>query len=127
MTSTPFVDLIDLASERLGAAVVSTNDEFFAAKENLIKAAPPIWREGEYTERGKWMDGWETRRLRESRAADYDWCIVRLGVTGVVRGVDVDTAYFTGNYPSACAIDACDLTGQPAAYDLAHATWRQLT
>jgi allantoicase len=126
MTSTPFVDLIDLASERLGAAVVSTNDEFFAAKENLIKAAPPIWREGEYTERGKWMDGWETRRLRESRAADYDWCIVRLGVTGVVRGVDVDTAYFTGNYPSACAIDACDLTGQPAAYDLAHATWRPL-
>ncbi|MCU1383352.1 MAG: hypothetical protein JWL71_2049, partial [Acidobacteria bacterium] len=30
-----FVELVDLASERLGGAVVAANDEFFAAKENL--------------------------------------------------------------------------------------------
>ena len=100
-----FLDLVDLASERLGAAVVAANDEFFASKENLIKPAPAIWIEGKYTERGKWMDGWETRRRREP---GHDWCIVRLGVPGVIRGVDVDTAYFKGNYPEACAIDVCD-------------------
>ena len=69
--SDTFVELVDLASERLGAAVVAANDEFFAPKENLIKAAPPAWREGEYTERGKWMDGWETRRRRDL-GADAD-------------------------------------------------------
>jgi allantoicase len=103
-----FTELVDLASERLGAAVVAANDEFFAPKENLIKQAVPVWIEGKYTERGKWMDGWETRRRRD--AGDHDWCIVRLGVRGIVRGVDVDTAYFRGNYPESCAIDAGDGT-----------------
>jgi len=102
----PFLDLVDLASERLGAAVVEANDEFFAPKENLIKPDTPIWMEGKYTERGKWMDGWETRRRRDD--GDHDWCIVRLGVRGIVRGVDVDTAFFKGNYPEACAIDLGD-------------------
>ena len=48
-------DLIDLASERLGGAVVAANDEFFASKDALVLAAAPIWREGEYTDRGKWI------------------------------------------------------------------------
>jgi allantoicase len=125
MTSS-FLDLVDLASERMGGAVVSANDEFFAPKESLIKASAPEWREGVYTERGKWMDGWESRRLRESRADDYDWCVVRLGVPGIVHGIDVDTAHFTGNYPSACAIDACDLPGLPTAAELTQAIWRTL-
>src|SRR2546427_495413 len=83
----PFLDLVDLASERLGAAVVEANDEFFAPKENLIKPDTPIWMEGKYTERGKWMDGWETRRRRDD--GDHDWCIVRLGVRGIVRASDL--------------------------------------
>ena len=103
-----FTDLVDLASERLGSAAIEANDEFFAPKENLIKPASPVWREGEYTERGKWMDGWETRRRRDD--GDHDWCVIRLGVTGVVRGLDVDTAFFKGNFPEACAIDAGDGT-----------------
>ncbi|MGI9091581.1 MAG: allantoicase, partial [Gemmatimonadaceae bacterium] len=60
----PFTDLPDLAAERFGATVIAANDEFFAPKEGLIKASAPEWREGAYTERGKWMDGWETRRRR---------------------------------------------------------------
>ena len=104
-----FLDLIDLASERLGAAVVAANDEFFAPKENLIRPEAPQWREGEYTERGKWMDGWETRRRRE---AGDDWCIIRLGVAGIVRGVDVETTHFKGNYPEACAIDVANLSSE---------------
>ena len=82
--SEAFLELVDLVSERLGAAVVSANDEFFAAKENLIKPEAPVWIEGRYTERGKWMDGWETRRRREP---GHDWCLIRLGMPGVVRGL----------------------------------------
>jgi allantoicase len=121
-----FVDLVDVASERMGGATVAANDEFFAPKENLIKSGAAEWREGLYTERGKWMDGWETRRLRGPRDTDYDWCILRLGVPAVVRGVDVDTSFFTGNFPEACAIDACDLPGLPNADALQAADWRPL-
>ena len=106
---TQFTDLLDVASERLGAAAIAANDEFFAPKEGLLKASAPEWREGVYTERGKWMDGWETRRRR---TPGYDWCIVRLGVASRVHGVVVDTSFFRGNFPEACSIDACDV---PAA------------
>jgi allantoicase len=98
--------LIDLASARLGAAVLAANDEFFAEKENLIKPEPPLFVADKYTDRGKWMDGWETRRRR---TAGHDWCIVRLGLPGVIHSVIVDTAFFTGNYPSHCSLDACGL------------------
>lgn len=123
MTAT-FLDMVDLASERLGGAVIAANDEFFAPKESLINAAAPIWIDGKYTERGKWMDGWETRRRRDG--GDHDWSIVRLGVPGIVRGVDVDTAFFKGNYPESCAIDACDTAALATVDDLARAHWREI-
>jgi allantoicase len=111
-----FTSLIDLASERLGGAVLLANDEFFAPKENLIRASAPEWREGEYTERGKWMDGWETRRRREP---GHDWCIIRLGRAGRIRGVVVDTSWFTGNYPESCAIEGCAIEDVSAERTLA--------
>ncbi|HEX5868857.1 MAG TPA: hypothetical protein VFY65_00505, partial [Longimicrobium sp.] len=101
---TPFQDLVDLASERLGGAVLLANDEFFAPKEALLKPGAAEWREHEYTERGKWMDGWESARRR---TPGFDWCLVRLGVAGTVRGVVVDTAHFKGNFPESCSLDAC--------------------
>jgi allantoicase len=97
-----FTDLPDLAAEELGGAVLWANDEFFAEKENLLKAAPAEWREHEYTPRGKWMDGWETRRRREP---GFDSCILRLGLSGVIKGVVVDTAFFRGNFPSECSLE----------------------
>ena len=106
-----FTDLIDLASERLGGAVLAANDEFFAPKESLLKPGAPVWREGEYTERGKWMDGWETRRRR---TPGNDWAIVRLGAPGIVKGVVIDTSFFTGNYPERATIDACTIDGTPS-------------
>ena len=123
MTAT-FLDLVDLAAERLGAAVVAANDEFFAPKENLIRPGAAEWREGAYTERGKWMDGWETRRRRDG--GDHDWCILRLGARGIARGVDVDTSFFKGNYPESCAIDACDRPGLQSADELERASWREI-
>ncbi len=110
-----FTELIDLASERLGGAVLYANDDFFAPKENLLKPGAPVWREGEYTDRGKWMDGWESRR---QRTPGFDWCVIRLGLAGRVRGVVVDTAHFKGNYPEQCSLDACAVDGQPGVEQL---------
>lgn len=103
-----FVDLPDLAAARFGGEVLAANDDFFAPKEGLIKPGKPEWREGEYTDRGKWMDGWETRRRR---TPGHDWAIVKLGIPGVIRGVVIDTSYFTGNYPERASIDACAIDG----------------
>jgi allantoicase len=107
-----FTDLIDLASERLGGAVIAANDEFFAPREALLKAARPEWREGLYTERGKWMDGWETRRRR---SPGEDWAVIRLGAPGTVRGIVIDTSFFTGNFPESASIEACEVEGSPQA------------
>ncbi len=113
---TSFTDLIDLASERLGGTVIAANDEFFAPKEALLKPTAPEWREGAFTERGKWMDGWETRRRR---SPGHDWAIVKLGAPGVVRGVVIDTSWFTGNSPERASIDATSVDGTPSADALA--------
>src|SRR5215218_3578261 len=110
-----FTELVDLAAERLGGAVLAANDEFFAPKENLLKVAAPVWLEGKYTDVGKWMDGWETRRRRVS---GHDWCLIRLGLPGVPRGVVVDTAHFKGNFPDQCSLEACAVEGYPTADEL---------
>lgn len=124
-----FTELIDLASEKLGGAVLHANDDFFAAKENLIRSAAPVWKEGLYTDDGKWMDGWESRRRRSPRLDEkFDWCIIRLGMPGEVKGVVVDTAYFKGNFPSHCSIEACAVDGQPDVPELTSGStvWREI-
>ncbi len=113
-----FTDLIDLAAERLGGAVLWATDDFFAEKENLLKPQEAIFIDGKYTDRGKWMDGWESRRKRNyaesSRAyPDFDSCILRLGLAGVIRGLVVDTAFFKGNYPESCAVEGASIEGHP--------------
>jgi allantoicase len=74
-----FRDLVDLASERLGGSVLYATDDYFAEKENLLKQPAAIWKEHEYTDRGKWMDGWESRR---KRVEGHDYAIIRLGAPG---------------------------------------------
>src|SRR5580765_1644212 len=118
-----FTELVDLASERLGGAVLFANDDFFAPKENLLKAAKPIFLEGKYTDRGKWMDGWETRRRR---SPGHDWCIIRLGLSGVPRGAVVDTAHFKGNYPESCSLESCDVDGASTLESLTAARWTEI-
>jgi allantoicase len=105
-----FANLADLASSRVGGRAIAANDDFFAPKSNLVKAAPPVFVPGKFTTRGKWMDGWESRRRR---TPGHDWCVVALGIRGVVRGVNVDTRFFTGNFPSHCSIDALDVQKPP--------------
>lgn len=114
---TDFTELPDLANARLGGVVLAANDDFFAPKENLLLESEPVWKEGVYTERGKWMDGWETRRRRQP---GHDWCLVRLGLPGIVRGVVVDTSFFRGNFPESCAIEAAALQEDPTLAGEAH-------
>lgn len=110
-----FTELIDLASEKLGGAVLFANDDFFAPKENLLKASTPVFIEEKYTDRGKWMDGWESRRRR---TPGFDWCIIRLGLPGIIRGVVVDTSYFRGNYPEHCSLEGTAFNGLPTVDEL---------
>ena len=118
-----FASLPDLAVDELGGAVLAANDEFFAAKENLIRAQPAQWREGVYTDRGKWMDGWETRRRREPGS---DWCVIRLGLPGTIKGIIVDTSYFRGNYPESCSVVATELDAPLDLRALDTATWTEI-
>jgi allantoicase len=95
---------INLADPRLGAQAVFTSDDFFAPMTRMLDPEPAVFVPGKYDDNGKWMDGWESRRKRET---GHDFCIVKLGVAGELMGVDIDTSHFTGNFPPAASIDAC--------------------
>ena len=99
----PFAsDIINLASPRMGAAVIFATDEFFASKERLIEDTEPQFIPDKYDSHGKWMDGWESRRRRDG---GYDHCIISLKAGGTIEGVDIDTRHFTGNHPPYASID----------------------
>jgi allantoicase len=105
---------VDLAAERVGGETLLCSDDFFAEMENLLKPGRGIFIDDKYTERGKWMDGWESRRsYGRDDGREYDWCIIRLGITGFIRGVDVDTNFFRGNAPQGISIEACVSDEQP--------------
>ena len=72
-TGHEFTNLADLASARVGGRAIATNDDFFAPKSNLVKPGPAVFIPDKYTSKGKWMDGWESRRRR---VPGHDWCIV---------------------------------------------------
>src|SRR3954451_10260092 len=119
---TDFARLPDLASRALGGAVVAANDEFFAAKENLVLPEPAAERT-EFGHKGKEYDGWETRRRR---TPGHDWAIVRLGAPGVVAGGGVDTPSFPGNSPPRASIDGAAIEGHCSVDELLKADWQPL-
>lgn len=104
-----FTGCIDLAAEKVGGEVLYANDDFFAEKENLIKAGRGVFIADKYTEQGKWMDGWESRR---KRVPGHDLCIIKLGIPGVIEGVDIDTNHFLGNNPAYASVDAWAQDGE---------------
>ena len=110
--SPTFTKLIDLASEKLSGKAILCSDDFFAPKENLIKPGRGIFIADKYTDRGKWMDGWESRR---KRTPGHDWCIIRLGTKGKISGVDIDTNHFLGNHPPHASLEALNLDEDPNA------------
>jgi allantoicase len=104
-----FAGWVDLADARLGGEAIATSDDFFAGQENLVKPAGAKFDPATYTDRGKEMDGWESRR---KRVPGHDWCVVRLGAQGRIVGVDIDTAHFLGNHPPFASLDAAVTTDE---------------
>jgi len=115
-----FTTLPDLASRALAGSVVYANDELFAQRENLITPGRAVFSTEDFGHKGKVYDGWETRRRREP---GHDWAIVRLGVPGVVRGVNVDTSWFKGNYPPYASVEAASFEWHPSVDELEAADW----
>ncbi|KAK7072847.1 hypothetical protein SK128_007825 [Halocaridina rubra] len=107
-----YAELNNLASEKLGGKILFATDDWFAVAENLLKDSDAEWKEGLFTDCGKWMDGWETRR---KRIPGHDWCILRLGVPGVIEGIDADTSFFTGNYVPRISVQAAVLSPREEA------------
>ncbi|KAJ0178659.1 hypothetical protein K1T71_005434 [Dendrolimus kikuchii] len=107
-----FVDLSEFASLSAGGKVLFATDDFFAVCENMVADNEPIFLADKYTEYGKWMDGWETRR---KRIVGHDWCIIKLAAKCVIRGLLLDTAFFTGNYAPKFSIQAAILTPEEEA------------
>ncbi len=118
--SPAFTRLPDLASRQLAGSVVLANDELFAERENLIKPGRASFSEEDFAHKGKVYDGWETRRRREP---GHDYAIVRLGVPGVVKGVDIDTSWFKGNYPPYASVEAASVEGYSSPAELEDAEW----
>ncbi|KAK5644588.1 hypothetical protein RI129_005888 [Pyrocoelia pectoralis] len=91
--------------------IIFATDDWFASAENLLKQDEPIFKPNIFTDFGKWMDGWETRR---KRIPGHDWCIIKLGLPGVIHGLHVDTAFFTGNYVPRFSLQAANLQKEPS-------------
>ncbi len=123
----------DLASRWLGGSVLAASDESFGDKENLLTPGPAAFDPGHYGNRGEIVDGWETRRRRDAGHdgdaghvrdaahdgdAGHDWALIRLGAPGMVTSIDVDTSFFTGNYPPQCRVEACGREGYPSPAEL---------
>ena len=121
--SATFTGLVDLAAQSFGGRALGTSDDFFAGMENLLKPGRAIFVPGKYTDRGKWMDGWESRRKRGS---GHDHCIVALGAPGTVVGFDIDTQHFVGNHPPFASVEGLLAAPNADAEALARGPWREL-
>jgi allantoicase len=118
-----FVGLVDLASADLGGTALGASDDFFASVTNVNRPERARFDPDRYTDRGKWMDGWESRR---KRGAGHDWCILRLGTVGRVYGFDIDTAHFVGNHPPYASVEGLRAPADAALADLVAGAWRPL-
>lgn len=96
---------VNLADASYGAVAVRASDEFFAPRERMLAPARPVFYPDRYDDHGKWMDGWESRRRR---GPGHDWCVVKLARRGLVRAVNVETSFFTGNFPPEASLEALD-------------------
>src|SRR5688572_10595909 len=123
MTEPGFTQMIDLAAERLGGKALACSDDFFAEKENLLKPGRSVFIADKYTDRGKWMDGWESRR---KRSGGHDWCIIQLATSGKIYGVDIDTNHFLGNHPPFASIEAANIDENEKDLNLEKISWTEI-
>jgi len=121
--SPAFTQLTDLAAQRLGGKVLYATDDFFAEKENLILPTRGVFIADKYTDRGKWMDGWESRR---KRTPGHDWAIIQLATSGKITGFDIDTNFFLGNHPPHASIEAVNLESTDGITDWENLAWKEI-
>ncbi|WP_019672505.1 allantoicase [Psychrobacter lutiphocae] len=95
-------EVIDLVGALNGGRAIASNDAHFGAVANLLlpSKAPNMG------------EGWETRRRREP---GNDWCIIELGQPGIAESIEIDTAFFKGNFPDAVSIQAVYAPNTPEA------------
>jgi len=82
---------VDLVSSDAGGRAVECNNMHFGDMSNLLSTRPVA----------NMGDGWETARRREP---GNDWVILKLGQKGRICRIEVDTAFFRGNYPARCSL-----------------------
>lgn len=108
---------IDLLNEKIGGKALCCSDQWFAECANLVKDGRAESKPGYFISTGQWMDGWESRRsfgrtaLRGQGEVDHDWCILRLGIAGVIYALDIDTQHFKGNAPEFVSVEAAFVQG----------------
>ena len=95
-------NLTNLASPKIGTKIIEVSDDFFGKASRMIDDKDPVFIEDKYDEHGKWMDGWESKRRRDG---GNDWAIIELGSPGIISEVDIDTSFFTGNFPPFASIE----------------------
>ncbi len=84
-------NLIDLLAANLGGRAICCSDEHYGSMHNLN--SPKIAR--------SMADGWETRRRR---SPGFDWVIFELAKPGQIHAVEIDTAFYKGNYPKSFSL-----------------------
>ena len=107
---------VNLASPQLGGAICHVSDEFFAPAKRMLSEETPVFIPDRFDQHGKWMDGWESRR---KRTAGHDFCVLRI-CPGVIHGFEINTRHFTGNYPPAVMLEACNETLDPDCHPVFH-------
>lgn len=108
-----FSRYLNLASANLGAEAIFVTDDFFAEVSRMLADTDAVFKADLFDDNGKWMDGWESRR---KRAEGYDYAIVKLAMPGNLKGLDLDTSNFTGNFAPSASVDACySPNGAPTA------------
>ena len=95
-TNNSMQGLVNLASPKMGTKILAFSDDFFGEVTRMLNDKDPIFIEDKYDNHGKWMDGWESKRRRDG---GNDWAILKLGSAGIISKIEIDTSYFTGNFP----------------------------
>ena len=106
-------EIRDLALSLNGGRAIACSDEHFGQMNNILLPDKGI----------NMGDGWETARRR---GPGNDWVIVALGHPGNLNKITLDTAFFKGNYPDRCSIQAVCLTEIPDNIDADSETWAEL-
>jgi allantoicase len=122
-TGASFFGLVDLAAAHFGGRALGCTDDFFAGMENMLQPGRGVFIDGKFTERGKWMDGWESRR---KRGPGHDSCVIELGSPGEVLGFDIDTHHFVGNHPPFAAVEGLSAAPGTPYEELERMQWIEL-